>query len=87
MKYILIFMFISLPVMADFRPELSQLIESEINNIGDNLVESKILDEDKNILTSFSILSDLSVGVGLPYTVSLVVTPILYLKWTRPTNQ
>lgn len=79
-------MLFSFSTMADFKPELSQMIEYEINQMQDNLVETKILDEDRNILTSFSIMSNLSIGVAFPFVVSLQVQPILYMKWTRPSN-
>lgn len=84
MKFLLIF--ISLTAMAEFKPELNQIIEYEISQMEENLVESKILDEERNILTSFSIMSDLSVGVAFPFVVSLQVRPILYMKWVRRPN-
>jgi len=86
MKYLILFLLISHNVMAEFNSDLSQVIDYEINHIGENLVESRILDPDETTLTSFSILSDLSVGVSLPFLVNLNVLPILYMKWTRPTN-
>jgi hypothetical protein len=86
MKYLILFLLISHNVMAEFNSELSQIIDYEINQIGENLVESRILDPDETTLTSFSILSDLSVGVALPFVVNLNVMPVLFLRWTRPTN-